>query len=618
MRDYQTRSKNDQDEYFSDYKKFFTFNEVKQFLTSNNFLIVVFLLLICIFNVVRFTYFFGTDPWLHIFIAKSIVKMRYLPLGEYYGSIGLPLFTAVIHMFSGVDFILIPKYFVFYTILVSALVFYNILLRIFKNRNIAIFGVFLLEFSGLGFAYMMYQFWPAHIVFIQLLTIFLILYIRFQKFIKIERPSNSDIFSGMILTYSLIIFIFISALLTHILTALILLLCYIWIYLIYFSRDFKRGIDLLLLCGLFAIFGLFIVFGLSSEHFFFIDNGGNFYLSPLAIGALVGTGVIGAIIVWRFKKSILFSTGRFTKVILGLKSRFFKTIEDKIILPLAFLIIALLGIIYFIGNMLIFNLPITSVFTTIEILILSSFAIWGLILFQKKPRGKPFLIWIVFFGFFLLAVFIFDLLITQSTYWARVFFMTPPLIVIGFTAYIYKLIKSKAITEKSKKIFVIFVIGFSLCTTYFHEFATVQYVSLTRRQVGGAQWYSEHTRDQNVIITEFGFNYMFYYYDYPYNEGDKDLQGRDIHEFEDTKNKEYFDPDEHVDDEENELKELKEEEETDVVITLDDQYFLNKGWETYGYVSEDEMDEYYEKEYLNRIYSAKSEDGTENPYYWVI
>ena len=178
--------------------------------------------------------------------------MNHLPLKEYYGSVGLPIFGAVIHFFSGVDFLLIPKFFIFYTIPLSALIFYNILMRIFKNQNLAFFGVFILEFSGLGFAYMMYQYWPAHVVLIQTLTIFFLLYVRLQKFMKIERPTKKEVFSGMIFFYSLISIIFITAILTHVLTSIIMLLCFIWILLIYFVKDYRRGFDFLLLCCLFS------------------------------------------------------------------------------------------------------------------------------------------------------------------------------------------------------------------------------------------------------------------------------------------------------------------------------------------------------------------------------
>ncbi|MFX1395223.1 MAG: hypothetical protein ACFFAH_16890, partial [Promethearchaeota archaeon] len=197
-----------------DYENFSLIKYLKKLIPSNGFLLIIFLILICIFNVVRFEYFFGTDPWLHIFISKKIVKMNYLPVEEYYGSVGLPIFGAVIHFFSGVDFIYLPKFFVFYTIPLSALVFYNILMRMFKNQNLAFFGVFILEFSGLGFAYMMYQYWPAHLVIIKSLTIFFLLYVRLQNFIQIERPSKKLVFSNIPFFYSIILILFISAILT--------------------------------------------------------------------------------------------------------------------------------------------------------------------------------------------------------------------------------------------------------------------------------------------------------------------------------------------------------------------------------------------------------------------
>lgn len=595
-----------------------TFN-IKSVIQSNKFLIIIFLFSICVLNVVRFRYFFGTDPWLHIFIIKSIARMKYLPLEEYYGSVGLPIFGVVLYFFSGVDFVLIPKFFIFYTIPVSALVFYNILMRIFKNSNFAIFGVFILEFSGLGFAYMMYQFWPSHLVIIQLLTIFLLLYIRLRKFIKLERPSKNIIFSNMAFCYILISIIFISAILTHVLTSLILLLSFLWIYLIYFSKDFRRGIDFILLCGLFGIFLLFLAFGLSAEHFFFVGRIDFSSFSILFIFAGIGTGIGGILIVWKLRSSLVFSSGMFTKVINGKEHKYYKKIEDKFIFPLIFGIVIILTVFYLIGNLLWFKLPITTVFMSVQILLFCAFGLWGILLFQKKPKGKFLALWGIFFAFFFGAVFMFDLITSNAKYWGRIFFMSPPLIVMGFLGYIYKLIKTHAITEFRARFFILFVITFSLFTTYFHEYEIVQYVSLTERQVGGAQWYSENTEDKNVIITEFGFNYMFMYYDYPYGEKDEDLRGRHTHHYVDARDDQLFDPDEHVDDDgDNKLQEMKEEEETDVVLTIDDRYYLGESYDTYAYVDEEDMEEYYELEYLNRIYSAKSPDGTSNPYYWVI
>ncbi len=600
------------------FEKFSFPKYVKRILSTNGFLLILFLLLICILNVVRFTYFFGTDPWLHIFIIKLIVRMRYLPLEEYYGSVGLPIFGAVIHFFSGVDIILIPKWFVFYTILVSALVFYNILMKVFNNQSLAIFGVFIIEFAGLGFAYMMYQFWPSHLVIIQSLTIFFLLYDRLLNFLQEERPTKEEVFSKIWLYYIIITLIFITAILTHALTSIIFLISFIWIFFIYFVKDYRRGFDFILLLLLGGIYLTFYVFGLSSEHFFFLDNS-SFSFSFLLIFAFIGTSIIGIIIIWKIKNTLLFTKGRFKLVIMGKKYSYYKTIEDKIIIPLALSIVGGLTIFFTIGNVIWFNLPLTIIFAGMELMLFVAFGIWGILIFQKKPRGKLFFIWAIFFLFFFSAVFLFDVLSTNSKYWARVFFIMPPLLVIGFISYVYKLIRTNSITKRRTKYFISFLIIFSLSTSYTHEFFTVQYVSLNKRQVGGAIWYSKHTEDKNVIITEFGFNYMFMYYDYPYSEGDTDLRGRHIHKFIDAREDDLFQPEEQTDEVDgDELKEIKEEEETDVVLTPDDQYYKNDGWDTYGYLDEEDKEEYYEAHYLNRIYSARSEDGEENAYYWVV
>lgn len=594
------------------------FNKLKNNLSTNGILLIVFLLLICILNVVRFTYFFGTDPWLHIFIIKLIVKLNYLPLEEYYGSIGLPIFGAVIHFFSGVDIILIPKYFVFYTILVSSLVFYNIMMKIFKKQGLAIFGVFILEFAGLGFPYMMYQFWPSHLVIIQSLTIFLLLYDRLLIFLSEERPTKKDVSSNIWFYYLMISIIFITSILTHVLTSIIFLLSFLWIFLIYFIKDYRRGFDFILLCFLALIYLTFYLFGLSSEHYFFLENVDPSIFSILNLFAFMSIGLAGIILIWKLKSTIIFTKSRFKLVILGKKYHYYKTIEDKVIIPLAIGIVGISTIFLTIWNILLFELPITILFAGIQILLFVIFGMWGIIIFQKKPRGKLFFMWALFFLFFFAAVFIFDILTTNSKYWARVFLLSPPLLVIGFIAYIYKLIRINSLTKKKIKRFLSFLIVFSLITTYTHEFYTVQYVSLTRRQVGAAKWYSEHTDDDHVIITEFGFNYMFMYYDYPYSEKDTDLRGRDIHEFIDARKEDYFQPEEQTDEEDgDELQELKEDNETDVVITPDDQYYLNDDWETYGYLDEEDWEAYYDANYLNKIYSAKSESGKETSYYWV-
>ena len=129
--------------------KFSIIDNIKKLGSFNGILLTIFITLLCILNIVNTRYFAGTDPWLHISIVKYITEVNYVPMNEYYGALGLHIFGAVFHFFSGLDLILLPKFYLFYTIPISSLIIYNLLRRIFKNKNLAIFGVFLLFSSFL-------------------------------------------------------------------------------------------------------------------------------------------------------------------------------------------------------------------------------------------------------------------------------------------------------------------------------------------------------------------------------------------------------------------------------------------------------------------------------------
>ncbi|MHA1294366.1 MAG: hypothetical protein ACTSQJ_17110 [Promethearchaeota archaeon] len=566
-------------------------------------------------NIVRVSYFFGTDPWLHITIIKMITEMNYLPLKEYYGSLGLHIFGAVIYFFSGVDIIFIPRYFVFYTILISALLFYNIFMRIFKNQSLAIFGVFILEFSSLGFSYIMIQFWPSHLALLLIFTIFFLLYVRLQNFIKVERPTWKEIFSELKFYYLLIIFIFISAVFTHSLTAIIFLLSYMWIFLIYLVKDRRRGSDFFLLLCLFGIFLLMLYLGFGTEHYWFLKaiykiNIPSYFLIAGAIGA--------GLLIWRFQDSILYTTGRYTQTINGKKYAYYKFIEDKIIIPLAFGTVIFLSILFIIGNLLWFDLDISNVFIGFEILIFTAFAVWGLILFQKKPRGKSLFIWGVGFMIILGGVFIFDVFSENTKMWARVVYMSAPIVVIGFLTYLYKTIKLKSVKTHRTKIFLLFIVIFSLAATMYHEFMSIGNFEIKRREANSVQWHSKYTSGKKLIYCEFGWSYIFMYFDYPYEKNNRDLRTNEIHYFLDYQMDLYPPENHYYENGTNKLQELKKKYGTDFYIILDDFYFLNLGWETYGELSQKEMDQYYDMNYLDKTYSARTESGEETPYFWVI
>ncbi|MHA1723728.1 MAG: hypothetical protein ACTSXH_02670 [Promethearchaeota archaeon] len=597
---------------FANFNEFILKDLILEKFSRNSILLIIFIFLICILNLVRNPYFFGTDPWLHILIIKKITEMNYLPLMDYHDELGLHVFCAVIQFFSGVDHLSIPQYFIFYTYFISALVLYNLFMRIFKNQNLAFFGVFLLEFSMLGFSYMMLQFWPSGLAFIIGLEIFSLFYIRFQRFIQPRRPDWGQIGFSLKLYYSLILLFFTCCTLTHTITSIMLLFPLISTYFVYLLKDYRRGFDFILLIGLFGIYLVLTFLGLGYGHYYF--------LQPMRIPwyFVLGAGIIVGTIIWRFKKSLLFTSGRFSKAIRGEGSLLFKKIEDKIILPLISSILLFVLVIFIIGNILVLNLNISFLFLFFDVFAFFSFSFWGLAVFQKKPRGKPITIWALSINFIFLVVLFIDLMTINEKVWTRVLYLGSVAIIIGFLSYIYKIIKTGSISLMKYKILLLFIVFFSIPATAYYEHLGIANFSMRQREVHAIQWLSQHTSGKKVLIMEFGHNYVFLYYDYPYDLDNRSLRNFDLHYIISHENN-YFDPVNHVDENGvNQLKKLKEEYGTDVYVVVDNFYFLNVGWQVYGQLSNEQLEQYLDLDYLNRIQSSRSINGQGTSYYWVI
>ncbi|MHA2120578.1 MAG: hypothetical protein ACW990_05150 [Promethearchaeota archaeon] len=588
---------------------------IKVKIPINGCLLIIFITFICFLNIVRVSIFAGTDPWLHIFNSKIITQLNYLPLGNYHKTMGLNIFEAVISFFSGINHILIPRYFVFYTFFVSGLIFYNISMRIFKNRTLALFSVFVLEFSSLGFSTMMLQYWPSGFSLIMFLMIFFLLYVRLQKLIKTKRPSKQDILSDLPITYLLIFIIFVGAVLTHIITSLIFLISFLWLYIIYFFKDRNRGIDFLFLCVLFGISIVLINLGVGSGQFgFFTINISWYYL--LMVGS--AGSVAGVIILWKLQKSILFTKGRYKSIIKGETKSYYKLVGDRIIIPLFFTSIILITILLLIINLVWLNFATINILNITEILLLSSFAIVGLFLFQKKPRGKPLYLWGFGLALLLAIGFILNLLIFSNMIWQRILYLIPPIIVIGFTSYIYKLVKTNSIRLSWIKIVLLATITFSLFTTYLYESVSHDIFNMKKSEVNTILWYDTYSSKQNIILTEFGWGYVFNFYDFPfYDKNEAFYYNANIYIL--TAVTDLFPPNSHINESGvNLLREIKEKHNSDVYLIFEDDYLINRGFKLFGRLTPEETEKYYSLSYLNRICSSKSESGEIVPLYWVI
>ncbi len=597
-------------------EKFSLSNFFKRNFSVNSILLSIFIILICILNVVNTRILAGTDAWLHISIVKYITKINYIPMNTYFGTLGLHIFGAVIHFFSGLDLILLPKYFGFYTVPLSSLIIFNLLVRIFKNKNLAIFGVFLL-FSSFGFSwFMMVQFWPSGIALIQGLVIFFILYVRLQGLIKEQIPKKEEIFSNILFSYIFLIFIFISSFLTHSLLTMILVISYLWVYLIYFVKNYRRGFDLLLLVLFFSIFLIFYYFNISTGQFQVFNPLRFLPWYYLLFGALAFIFVIGLILL-HYRKSINFSKGIFTLIIVGTKKRRYKKIEDRILFPLIFGLTIILSIVFTLFNLTVFNISITYVIYFIEMLIFSFFATWGFLIFQYKPRGKPLFLWSLAVNSMFLLMILYDAMIGMTTFFLRVFYITTIMITIGFVSYLYKLLKTNSFKKRKFKIFLISIIIFSVYTQNLFDSTNIDIFNLREREVNSIRLYSNYTSNKEVIIAKFGWHAIFMYYDYPFEDKNKERTLESTNFFLIIENQ-FIHPNSHISNGSNILQNVKLVYNREVVLVLPKDYYSPLSWRFFDQLSEEELEAYYNLEYLNRIFSAKGEDGEETPYYWVI
>ncbi|MFX0049551.1 MAG: hypothetical protein ACFE8G_15565, partial [Candidatus Hermodarchaeota archaeon] len=503
------------------YDNFSLSNYLKNKISWNGLLLIIFMILLIFALIANVEIFGGTDPWYHIFIIKVITTAHSLPLNEYFGAMGFHIIGAVFHFFSGIDLIFFPNISLFFTIPITSLIVYNILRRIFSNKSLAIFGIYILLISSLGFINLTFQYWPSSLVFIQGLTIFFLLYTRLKVFITKDKPSWRKILLGLPFTYIYVILTFIALYLSHSLIALIFLISFAWLYLIYLVKDLIRGFDFVLISILLVIFLIFYISNVSTGHLTVFA----FFLSLpwiyLLFGVIIIT-VIGGILIFYLKAQITFEKGIFNLILLGKKFKVYTTIE-KFIIPLVLIITLVFSATFFIANLLWLNLNLVTIFVGFEVIILVIFAIWGLVVFQNKPKGKPLYLWLLVFIFLVLFGFLSDVFKGDLSFFSRLFYLSSPILAIGFISYIYKLIKMGKIRLRYVKIFLIVLICYSSTASYLEFFSSIDFFSVNKNELSAVNWYLDNSDNKNTLILEFGWNPVYFYYDYQFEDENSSL-----------------------------------------------------------------------------------------------
>ena len=589
---------------------------LRNILKSNSFYFILFVFLTCILDLVRVEIFVGTDGWMHISIIKYITITHTLPITDYFGAHGIHVFGAVIQYFSGIDIILIPRYFIFYTFPVSALIAYVLFKRIFRSKNIALFGVYILIFSSLGFSNMMYQFWPSSIVLIQGLFIFFLLYTRIQYFVKEVAPSLRQVLGNIGVIYPIILLTFLSSLFSHSLMAMILLVSFLWVYLVYFIIDYRRGFDFLLLCLCLLMFFILYIQGISTGHFTVFIS---FSIIPMQFFLILigGAGIFLGCILYFIRKNVGFTKGTYKQIIQGEKFKILKVIEEKYLVPGIFTLSIIAILLFGIMNTLLFNFNVLDLIYGFELVILILFGIWGIISFQFKTRGKPLWFWGIGLVSLLLAGVAFDVIFGTYSFSSRILYLNSPIFAIGFSAYIYKLIKTHKIKLLKNKLMLTLIITLSLIITYTDEDYAVDIWSLDKPDANLIETYSKYGTSHNIIIAEFGWAPVFIYYEYQ-NVNIQINESIPVLNDHLTVNDTYLRPSLHIQNGINVLTNLKKVFNTSVYLLVSKHYYTAFSSSIFSELSDEEVEAYYHLNYLNRIFSSKSYTGEDSPLYWVI
>ena len=150
------------------------------------------------------------------------------------------------------------------------------------------------------------------------------------------------------------------------------------------------------------------------------------------------------------------------------------------------------------------------------------------------------------------------------------------------------------------------------------QFSYIDFYSINTNELTAIQWYLINSDNRNLLIVEFGWSPAFLYYDYPYEEKNSSLPITTTQDFI-TFNNTLIVPDNHFyDNGTNILREIKKHKSTDVYILLTKYYLTTSQFEFFGELTEEQYENYYSLDYLNRIFSIKKENGESLPYYWVI
>ncbi|MHA1728290.1 MAG: hypothetical protein ACTSWY_06120 [Promethearchaeota archaeon] len=589
---------------FNDFLKSLKHQTEKNQLFPKNFLLfVIFLIVSGILVVVRFPILFGDDPWFHAAITKQTINCgNFNPVDRHYFSLfGFYSIGAFFQMISGVDVLLLARFFPIFTITLGGLLGYSLVKFFLDNDQIAIIGGVLFILTPLDSCLALGQYWPTAMVLI----------CGFGNFLfslKIHNENQNQIFNYIFLYITGIILYFI-----HDFTAILLLSGSLFVYIAQSFRNNKKknlqiALHYCIIITISLLLRLICGMGLLPEKI-----GEIFPFSPILwIFLLPMAGVI----IYLSQKIINkpYTNTNATQILQKLippNSKRSKIYKKKILI-----IILIVSISIGLSMFLIF--PSFFKFAQIEVpqmalnvffLVIVAFcSISGVITIQRKNFKTDILyFWIGFFLISLVGFVIIDFLFIHHAWWFRIIINASGIITLGMSAYIFLFLKKKSLFKQNgKKIIILFFLSLFI---NFGFYQSANYWYKTESDIDTALMLRPYIPKQDsVIITGFRWSYFLDYYtdfkiEVNWTEGYL------------LKTENHFN-----ESGENALLKINESL-NNVYVLLDFQQkslgILGLENVIYGKINDSDIMEYYNLFYINKIMSMKTNGNLFAYLYWV-
>lgn len=148
----------------------FEFNKIRKIFSkrvSNFTLLIIFLLILSVFVSINIPFVPYEDVWYHLSIVKDFVDDgELISYAIYRGNITYHFLGAIYSICSGIDILSMGKYVGILQIPIGCLIFYVLMSKFVKNKQIVIITTIIFSLTSLGTILNFSQFWPqAHAIF---------------------------------------------------------------------------------------------------------------------------------------------------------------------------------------------------------------------------------------------------------------------------------------------------------------------------------------------------------------------------------------------------------------------------------------------------------------------